>query len=252
MDYFYQSSLSGLYKQGLKQSQANLLGARLLFHHLGFALSSKRRHPTMCGRFTLTTDLDHLEERFSFHAANLSYTPRYNIAPTQPVLTLMKEEGQRVGFLRWGLIPSWAKDAAIGDRMINARAETVAEKPSFRRALQKRRCLVLADGSYEWHKDGRKRTPLYIALKSREPFGFAGLWETWQSPPGETIRSFTITTTTPNTLMESIHNRMPVMLPREAEALWLDRTVEDPQGLLPLLVPYPAEALEDYPGFSLW
>ena len=200
----------------------------------------------MCGRFTLTTDFDRLEERFSFHAANLSYTPRYNIAPTQPVLTLMKEEGHRVGFLRWGLIPSWAKDAAIGDRMINARAETVAEKPSFRRALQKRRCLVLADGFYEWQKEGKKKTPLYIALKSREPFGFAGLWETWQSPAGETIRSCTIITTTPNTLMESIHNRMPVMLPREAEALWLDRTVEDPQVLLPLLAPYPAKAMEAY------
>src|SRR3989442_5859894 len=251
MDYFYQSSLSGLYKQGLKQSQTNLLGARLLFHHLGFALSSNRRHSTMCGRFTLTTDLDRLEERFAFHAANLAYTPRYDSAMTEPVVTLMKEEGHRVGFLRWGLIPSWAKDAAIGDRMINARAETVAEKPSFRRALQKRRCLVLADGFYEWQKEGKKKTPLYIALKSREPFGFAGLWETWQSPAGETIRSCTIITTTPNTLMESIHNRMPVMLPREAEALWLDRTVEDPQGLLPLLVPYPAEAMEAHAVSSL-
>ncbi|MBI3303843.1 MAG: SOS response-associated peptidase [Deltaproteobacteria bacterium] len=200
----------------------------------------------MCGRFTLTTDLDRLEERFAFRATNLPCVPRYNIAPSQPVLTVTKAEEQRAGFLRWGLIPSWAKDASIGDRMINARAETVAEKPSFRRALQKRRCLVLADGFYEWRKEGKKKTPLYIALKSHEPFGFAGLWETWKSPTGEAVHSCTIITTTPNALMESIHNRMPVILPREAEALWLDRAVEDPQALLPLLAPYLAEAMEAY------
>lgn len=200
----------------------------------------------MCGRFTLTADLDRVEARFAFRAKDLSYTPRYNIAPSQPVLTLIKTEEPRAGFLRWGLIPSWAKDAAIGDRMINARAETVAEKPSFRRALQKRRCLVLADGFYEWRKEGKKKTPLYIALKTHEPFGFAGLWETWKSPTGETIHSCTIITTTPNALMESIHNRMPVILPCAAEALWLDRTVEDPQALLPLLTPCPAEEMEAY------
>ncbi|MGH7962508.1 MAG: SOS response-associated peptidase [Candidatus Binatia bacterium] len=203
----------------------------------------------MCGRFTLTTDLDRLAERFAFHAADLSYTPRYNIAPSQPVLAVLRETDDgapRVELLRWGLIPSWAKDPAIGDRMINARAETVAEKPSFRRALQKRRCLVLADGFYEWKKEGKKKVPLFITLKSREPFGFAGLWETWRSSTDETLRSCTIITTTPNTLMESLHNRMPVILPREAEALWLDRTVGDPQTLLPLLIPYPDEAMEAY------
>jgi putative SOS response-associated peptidase YedK len=162
------------------------------------------------------------------------------------VLTLIDAQEHRAEFLRWGLIPSWAKDPGIGDRMINARAETVAEKPSFRRALQKRRCLVLADGFYEWRKEGKKKTPLHIALKSHEPFGFAGLWETWKPPTGETIHSCTIITTTPNALMESIHNRMPVILTREAEALWLDRRVEDPQALLPLLAPYPAEAMDAY------
>jgi putative SOS response-associated peptidase YedK len=201
----------------------------------------------MCGRFTLTADLDQLEERFSFHGTNLSFKPRYNIAPSQPVLTVINNEGEnRAGLLRWGLIPAWAKDPAIGDRMINARAETVAEKPSFRRALQKRRCLVLADGFYEWKKEGKKKTPMYIALKSHEPFGFAGLWETWKSSTSETIHSCTIITTTPNALMESIHNRMPVILPHEAEAVWLDRTIEDPQRLLPLLAPYPAKAMEAY------
>jgi putative SOS response-associated peptidase YedK len=200
----------------------------------------------MCGRFTLTTDLDRLAEHFAFRTTNLSYTPRYNIAPSQPVLTLIDAQEHRAGFLRWGLIPSWAKDPGIGDRMINARAETVAEKPSFRRALQKRRCLVLADGFYEWHKEGKKKTPLFITLKSREPFGFAGLWETWKSPTGEVIHSCTIITTTPNALMESIHNRMPVILPREAETQWLDRTVEDPQSLLSLLTPHPAAEMEAY------
>jgi putative SOS response-associated peptidase YedK len=205
----------------------------------------------MCGRFTLTSDLDRLTEHFAFRATNLSYTPRYNIAPSQPVLTLIDAQERRAGFLRWGLVPSWAKDPSIGDRMINARAETVAEKPSFRRALQKRRCLVLANGFYEWRKEGKKKTPLFIALKSQEPFGFAGLWETWKSSTGEVMHSCTIITTTPNALMESIHNRMPVILPRAAEEAWLDRTVEDPQSLLRLLAPYPAEEMVAYPVSQL-
>lgn len=200
----------------------------------------------MCGRFTLTTELEQLEERFSFHAANLAFTPHYNIAPSQQVLTVIGAEGHRAGFLRWGLIPSWTKDLSIGNRMINARAESVAEKPSFRRALQKRRCLVLADGFYEWRKEGKIKTPMYIRLKSHEPFGFAGLWETWKSSEGEAIHSCTILTTTPNALMESIHNRMPVILTREAETYWLDRAIETPEQLLPLLAPYSADAMEAY------
>jgi len=194
----------------------------------------------MCGRFTLTTDLDQVEERFSFRrTADASFTPRYNIAPSQPVLAVIKDgDERRAGFLRWGLIPSWAKEEAIGNRMINARAETIAEKPSFKRALQKRRCLVIADGFYEWKAEGKKKTPMFITLQSREPFGFAGLWETWKAPSGEAIHSCTIITTTPNKLMEAIHNRMPVILSREAETVWLDRTIDDPQKLLPLLAPY--------------
>jgi putative SOS response-associated peptidase YedK len=200
----------------------------------------------MCGRFTLATDLEQLEERFSFHAATLAFKPHYNIAPSQQILAVISTEERRVGLLRWGLIPSWAKDQSMGDRMINARAETVAEKPSFRRALQKRRCLILADGFYEWRKEGKTKTPMYIRLKSHAPFGFAGLWETWKSPEGEAIHSCTIITTTPNGLMESIHNRMPVILSRDAESQWLDRTIEGPDRLLPLLAPYPADAMEAY------
>lgn len=201
----------------------------------------------MCGRFTLTTEFDRLAEHFSFRAANVSYSPRYNIAPSQSVLTIIDNEGEhRAGLLRWGLIPSWAKDATIGNRMINARAETVAEKPSFRRALQKRRCLVLADGFYEWRKEGRTKTPMFITLKLREPFAFAGLWETWKPPTGDPVHSCTIITTSPNSLMATIHDRMPVILPRTAESLWLDRTVTDPQTLLPLLKPYASELMEAY------
>jgi putative SOS response-associated peptidase YedK len=201
----------------------------------------------MCGRFTLTTDLELLEERFSFCAKSLSYKPRYNIAPSQPVLAVIGDDkGARAGLLRWGLIPSWAKDTEIGNRMINARSETIAEKPSFRRALQKRRCLILADGFYEWRKEGKKKTPLFISLASREPFAFAGLWETWRPPDGEPIHSCTIITTTTNSLMEPIHNRMPVILSRAAEALWLDRTIDDPQKLLPLLVPYAEMQMDAY------
>lgn len=200
----------------------------------------------MCGRFTLTADREQLEERFSFQATSLAVTPHYNIAPSQPVLAVIGAEERRGGFLRWGLIPSWAKDPSIGDRMINARAETAAEKPSFRRALQKRRCLVLADGFYEWKKEGKSKTPMYIRLQSHQPFGFAGLWETWQSPDGAKIHSCTILTTEPNALMAPIHHRMPVILSREGEAVWLDRAVETPEQLLPLLAPYPAEAMEAY------
>ncbi len=200
----------------------------------------------MCGRYTLKSDVDTLAERFIFQAADLSYDARYNIAPTQKVLAVTNDGENRAGFLRWGLIPSWAKDAAIGNRMINARAETVAEKPSFRRALQKRRCLILADGFYEWKKEGKNKKPIFITLKSREPFGLAGLWETWKAPSGDIVLSCTIITTTPNSLMESIHNRMPVILPQEAESLWLDQTIEGPEELTQLLVPYPAKTMEAY------
>ena len=209
----------------------------------------------MCGRYTLTSDSERIEERFVCNASALSYSSHYNIAPTQPVLALINtgdNTTRRAGFLRWGLIPSWAEDPSIGNKMINARSETLAEKPSFKRALRKRRCLIVADGFYEWKKEGdtktpkAPKTPMYIGLHSREPFAFAGLWEKWVAESGETIHSCTIITTTPNSLMKSIHQRMPVILPREAESVWLDRTIEDPAALLPLLAPYPAEEMDAY------
>ena len=176
----------------------------------------------MCGRYSLATDIEGLDERFTFRCEGLPHRPRFNIAPTQEVLTVTNDGSQnQAQLMKWGLIPFWAKDPSIGSRMINARAETVAERPAFRQAFQRRRCLVLADGFYEWMKVGKSKVPMRITLRSGQPFGFAGLWETWKSPEGALVRSCTIITTTPNEVMEPIHNRMPVILPREAEGLWL-------------------------------
>ena len=206
----------------------------------------------MCGRFSLTPDLDELQLRFGFRASDLRHTPRYNVAPTQEVLTVTDQGDGNVGqFMKWGLIPFWAKDPRIGSRMINARAETVVERPSYREAFQERRCLVLADGFYEWRKDGKIRIPMRIILRSGEPFGFAGLWETWKNPEGELVKSCTIITTVPNDLMEPIHNRMPVILTREAEEQWLDPSNADSAELRELMVPYAASEMEAYEVSSL-
>ncbi len=207
----------------------------------------------MCGRYTLSISLAELQLRFAFPAADLEHPERYNIAPTQSVLTVVNQgqEHNLAEYMRWGLVPSWAKDISIGSRMINARAESVAEKPSFRRALQKRRCLVLSDGYYEWKGTGKNKQPMYIGLQSGEPFGMAGLWEAWKSPDGDWLHSCTIITTQSNALMEEIHNRMPVILPRESESVWLDPGVDDPSKLTDLLQPYPADAMTARPVSGL-
>jgi len=201
----------------------------------------------LCGRFTLTTNLGAIAARFGVSRFLEEVGPRYNIAPTQTVIVVNDDGNRHLTQMRWGLIPSWAKDQAIGNRMINARAETVATKPAFRVALRKRRCLIPADGFYEWTPAGRRKQPVYIALKTREPFAFAGLWEIWISPDGEEVQSCTIITTEANELLKPIHDRMPVILPKDAEAVWLDPTVQEPAQLLPLLVPYPSEDMEVYP-----
>jgi putative SOS response-associated peptidase YedK len=201
----------------------------------------------MCGRFTLITNLGAIAKRFGVSRFLEEVGPRYNAAPTQTVIVVNDDGARRLTQMRWGLIPSWAKDPAIGNRMINARAETAATKPAFRVALRKRRCLIPGDGFYEWKPTGRRKQPVYIALKSREPFGFAGLWESWTSPKGEEIRSCTIITTEANELLKPIHDRMPVILTRDAEAVWLDPTTEDAAKLLSLLKPYPEEGMEVYP-----
>ena len=207
----------------------------------------------MCGRFSLVYDMDVLAGRFLV-VGNMAIPmrPNYNVAPTQEVLTIIREEdGNHGGLMRWGLIPSWAKDPAIGNRMINARAETLAEKPSFRTALRKRRCLIPADGFYEWRKEGKRRIPMRIHLKTRESFAFAGLYENWKNPEGEWIQSCTIITTTPNEVMAPIHDRMPVILRRDVEGLWLDPKAEDIAALVGLLHPYPSEEMEAYEVSSL-
>ena len=198
----------------------------------------------MCGRFTLIADMSELQGRFEFDGAHLTHVPNYNTAPAQTVLAVTDGDGRSAYQMRWGLIPSWTKNASAGRPMINARAETVAERPAFRAAFRRRRCLVLADGYYEWRRDGSKRTPFRITLGSGEPFAFAGLWETWRDPEGELIRSCTIITTTANGLLRPIHDWMPVILPREAEEFWLDHNVQDPYLLTNLLILYPADAIQ--------
>lgn len=203
----------------------------------------------MCGRFTLAVDASQLQDAFPWLEIGGEITPRYNIAPNQPVAVVPNDGRNRLDFFLWGLIPSWAKDPRIGSRLINARAETLAEKPAFRAALRRRRCLILADGFYEWRKeaDGRTKTPVYICLKSRAPFAFAGLWEVWQSPDGSEVLSCTIITTPPNELLAGIHNRMPAILPSQAYAQWLSPEEVSPSVLKALLRPYPSEEMLAYP-----
>ena len=205
----------------------------------------------MCGRFTLTTNLGAIAARFGVARFLEEVGPRYNIAPTQTVIVVSDDGTRTLTEMRWGLIPSWAKDPTIGNRMINARAETVATKPAFRIALRKRRCLIPADGFYEWQPVGRRKQPVYINLKSLEPFSFAGLWEPWTAPDGVEIKTCTIITTEANELLKPIHDRMPVILMREAERVWLDPIIQDPAQVLPLLTPYPSEEMETYP-VSTW
>ena len=174
--------------------------------------------------------------------------PLFNIAPTQAVMALRAgERGPReICSLKWGLVPSWADDAAIGSRMINARAESVATKPAYRQAFKSRRCLVAADGFYEWQKNGRRKQPYYIRLKDDRPFGFAGVWERW-TKAGQPIETCSIITTDANELVAGIHNRMPVIVPPEAYELWLSPETQEVELLQSLLRPYPAGEMVAYP-----
>lgn len=169
--------------------------------------------------------------------------PRFNIAPSQPVAVISNDGKQHLDFFKWGLVPSWAKDPEIGNRLINARAETLAEKPSFRNAFRYHRCLVLADGFYEWAKTNGGKTPMYIQLESQKPFAFAGLWDLWHAPDGSELYSCTIITTQPNSFMEKIHTRMPVILSPDNYAEWLNPEPVNTAQLSALLVPYPAELM---------
>ena len=206
----------------------------------------------MCGRFTLTTTTEYLAEVFEIEPLVLEpepRIPRYNVSPGQDVATVQAAEGGKraIHDRRWGLIPSWADDAKIGYRMINARSETVAEKPAFRNAFRNRRCLIPADGFYEWKKDGRgasaTRQPYHIGLEGGGVFAMAGLWEAWIGSGGEEVESCTVLTTSANDRIAFLHDRMPVILPREHWDPWLLPRAQEPDELLPLLLPFSPDAM---------
>jgi putative SOS response-associated peptidase YedK len=199
----------------------------------------------MCGRYMLTSPVDALRQLFRFEQLP-NLMPRYNVAPTDemPIVRRSRQGGRELAIMRWGLIPSWAKDKAIGARTINARADSLETRPAFREAFRKRRCLVLANGFYEWRREGKIKQPYLIRLKSGEPFGFAGLWEFWAGPAQEEIRSFTIVTTVANDAVAPLHSRMPVILDPDAYDLWLDPGLPLRAGTLG---PCPAEWLESLP-----
>jgi putative SOS response-associated peptidase YedK len=203
----------------------------------------------MCGRFTLLAPGEAVADYFDL-ADTPILAPRYNIAPTQPVAAVRvnRDSGVReLTHFHWGLIPRWAKDPTIGSRMINARSETAAEKPSFRTAFKYRRCLVPSDGFYEWQKVNGSKQPVRIQMADGSLFAIAGLWEHWQSPDGSEIESCTLLTTEPNDLLQPVHNRMPVILAQEDFDLWLDPGAQHPGEVQPLLRPYPADQMSFYP-----
>ena len=202
----------------------------------------------MCGRFTQAAPGEVIAELFALPEVP-RLAPRYNIAPTQDVGAVRVETDGRRQFvaLHWGLIPSWAKDRTIGSRMINARSETVAEKPAFRAALRSRRCLIVADGFYEWQRLGGRKQPYFMSLRGGGPFAFAGLWERWAGAGAEFVESCTILTTNANETVAPIHDRMPVILDPQDHAAWLDPGIKDAARLLPLLRPQPPGAIRAYP-----
>ncbi|MFW9975179.1 MAG: SOS response-associated peptidase [Candidatus Thorarchaeota archaeon] len=200
----------------------------------------------MCGRFALLTNAQALIQRFCIEEVIKRPEPRYNIAPTQNVAVVVQRETRQLTEMKWGLIPFWAKDVSIGNRMINARVETVAKKPAFRTALKNHRCLILSDGFYEWQKVGKIKIPTHIRLKSRDPFAFAGLFDYWKTKSGKILESCTIITTIPNELMSPIHNRMPLILNPEMEDTWLDPSSQDVDELISMLQPYDSNKMEAF------
>lgn len=197
----------------------------------------------MCGRFTQSASPQAVANLFRLPIIQ-DLADRYNVAPSQPVACVRDVGGRELSMLRWGLIPSWAKDPRIASSLINARAETVAEKPAFRSAFRRRRCLIVADGFFEWAKYGPRKQPYHFRLRSREPFAFAGLWEAWTDPDGEVIETCSVITTEANAVVAPAHDRMPVILPPEHFDRWLDPEYQRVEGLMPLLQPYPDEPME--------
>ena len=200
----------------------------------------------MCGRFTITLDPADLQQELNLGDLPAEWKPRYNVAPTQNIPIVNDTQTRSVQMFRWGLIPSWAKDITIGERLINARSETLREKPSFRHAFANQRCLVLADGFFEWQQRNSKtpKVPMYFQLLEAKPFAFAGLWEYWEDAEHKGIHSCTIITCEPNTLVAQVHNRMPVILDKDTCWKWLE--AKDLSKLQTMLAPYPAEKMHSY------
>jgi len=200
----------------------------------------------MCGRFS--TPEQEIVMRHFFIEKITDYARRYNVAPTQPIPAI-KKKGE-LSYLHWGLIPSWAKEKSIGNKMINARSETILEKPSFKRAVKSRRCLIVAAGFYEWKKVGSRKQPYYIFMKEHEPFAMGGIWERWVSPEGEVIESAAIITTSSNKLIQPLHDRMPLILKKEDYEAWLAPETSE-EELKKLFVPYAEESMNLYPVSTL-
>jgi putative SOS response-associated peptidase YedK len=204
----------------------------------------------MCGRYRLSRRKQLVEEYFGTDSSEDDWDPRYNIAPTQSVLVIRQHPAEpirKLSLLRWGLIPSWAKDPSVGAGMINARSETAAMKPAFREALQSRRCLLPADGFYEWQRTGKTRQPYCFEVSNGEMFAFAGLWDRWQNPSGTVFETCSILTTTPNAVTSAVHDRMPVILATESYDLWLDPEMENVDAASELLKPFDARLMRCYP-----
>ncbi|MCJ7735618.1 MAG: SOS response-associated peptidase [Anaerolineales bacterium] len=204
----------------------------------------------MCGRFTLTVSPEELQAAFPNFNIPGDIPPSYNIAPSQPIPVIPNDGKNHLDFYRWGLIPSWTKADNLGKfNLINARSETAAEKPSFKNSFRRRRCLVLADGFYEWSKStaGNVKTPYYFTLKDQTPFAFAGLWEIWNSPEGDLLKSACILTTTPNEVVKPVHDRMPVILHPENYETWLSPIEGKPEDFQPFLKPFPGNLMQAYP-----
>jgi putative SOS response-associated peptidase YedK len=203
----------------------------------------------MCGRYRLSRRAEILASYFNAEYEGVDWEARYNIAPTQSVPVIrqdVREPVRRASLMRWGLVPSWAKDASIGASMINARSETAAQKPAFKELLQRRRCLIPADAFYEWKKTGKSKQPLCFEMMEKEPFAFAGLWDSWRALDGTALETCTILTTTPNQLLADVHDRMPVILPFASYDLWLDPGFRDLAVTTEMLKPYDAGQMRRY------
>jgi len=202
----------------------------------------------MCGRFTASFEFREIKVRYNLQRDLPLFARRYNIAPSQEVPVIIQNGGKNeLKIMRWGLVPSWAPDRSIASRMINARAESITDKPSFRRLVESRRCLIPADGFYEWRREGSGKVPVWFHLKKKEPFAFAGLWDVWRDGEGEILHSFTIITTLPNALLRRIHKRMPVIFDALQARQWLDpRLSTRDADIAAVLAPFPSELMESY------